>query len=103
MPSSWGWTDDRVCSFDFETSGTEPEYALQPWRIPAGDAWATSLVWLWSEHGRVMHDGGLEPNREMMERFVDWARLQHRRVWGWNVKFDISVLLAYGVSPALIR
>ena len=27
------WADLRATAFDFETTGTLPEFALQPWRV----------------------------------------------------------------------
>lgn len=39
----WEWRDEKVTAFDFEASGTLPEYALQPWRVPQGKAWITSM------------------------------------------------------------
>jgi hypothetical protein len=30
------WIDEKMSAFDFETSGTQEEYALQPWRVPQG-------------------------------------------------------------------
>jgi DNA polymerase III epsilon subunit-like protein len=33
MPS---WEDSRFVAFDFETTGTLPEYALQSWRVKQG-------------------------------------------------------------------
>jgi DNA polymerase I-like protein with 3'-5' exonuclease and polymerase domains len=111
MPQ-WDWDDSRVASFDFETSGAKPEYALQPWRIPAGGAWATSLVWLWPHDGVLVHNGSLlyplerpdpAPIRNLIGEMLEWAHTGKRRLWGWNVKFDISVILAYGISPKLVR
>jgi DNA polymerase I-like protein with 3'-5' exonuclease and polymerase domains len=108
----WDWDDAHVASFDFETSGTKPEHALQPWRIPQGGAWGTSLVWLWPDAGKLMHGGGLlyplerpdqDLTRNLIEAMLEWAHAGKRRLWGWNVKFDISVILAYGINPQLVR
>jgi DNA polymerase I-like protein with 3'-5' exonuclease and polymerase domains len=90
------WSDDHYAAVDFETSGTLPEYALQPWRLSGGDFWATSLVWVWRENGVIRIDGGLEPDRPMMKRFLDWMVRTKRRGVGWNLAFDLSVFIAYG-------
>ena len=34
----------KLVAFDIETSGSLPEYALQPQRAVSGDAWLTSCV-----------------------------------------------------------
>ena len=111
MPQ-WDWDDARVASFDWETSGTRPEHALMPWRVPAGDTWATSLVWLWPSAGELTHSGGLfyplerpdpEPIKRMIEAMLEWAHAGKRRLFGWKVVFDIAVCLAYGINPKLVR
>ena len=108
----WTWFDDRVCAFDFETSGTRPEYGLQPWRISQGTAWATSTAWLWPLEGRMVLGGGLEypleqPDparvRERIVAFLHWAVNNDKRVCGWNLAFDIAVMIGYGVDTTLIR
>jgi len=93
------WEDTQVVAADFETSGARPEFALQPWRIRRGEAWATSLVWLWPEGGRLRHAGGLHPSAASIKSFPEWALdTGHTTLCGWNLAFDLSVLLAYGVS-----
>ena len=90
------WNDDEFCAFDFETSGELPEYALQPWRLDQGKFWATSLAWVWRDGARMEVDGGLNPTRKMMRRFLEWMILQKRRGVGWNTIFDLSIFQAYG-------
>ena len=99
----WDWDDDHVAAMDFETSGTKPEYALQPWRVPKGDAWATSLAWVWPQAGKLRVGGGLAPSPVMMAEFLEWAAREERAVCGWNLAFDLSVLLAYDMDERLIR
>ena len=100
---TWTWDDDHVAAFDYETSGVKPEYALQPWRIPRGDAWATSLAWVWPEGGRLSVGGGLAPDVPMMRDFLQWAIATDRRLFGWYTIFDISVLLAYGLDTEVFK
>ena len=99
----WTWDDAHVCAFDFETSGTQPEYALQPWRITSGNSWATSLAWVWPFGGKLHHGGGLEPTPAMMEQFIHRAISADCRVCGWKVPFDIAIMIAYGIPIELIR
>ncbi len=61
------WNRENKIGFDFETSGTLPEYGLQPWRRAQGEQfWATSLVWINHADG-VVH-GGKTP------RATTWRR-----------------------------
>lgn len=96
---------DTHMSFDFETSGSKPEYALQPWRIPSGNAWATSLVWLTysTKKKEAVVCGGLNPTKGMMELMLRDALHNNKRIVGWNVLFDISVLIAYGLEDLVMK
>jgi DNA polymerase I-like protein with 3'-5' exonuclease and polymerase domains len=107
MPHQWVWADDRVVSMDFETSGLQPEFALQSWRILSGEAWATSMVWVWPQDGRVMNGGGLVRDRlharGMINEFITHVLHYDIRVCGWNLAFDIGVLIAYGAPIEKLR
>ena len=95
------WRDEDFAAFDFETSGTLPEYALQPWRIHKGDFWATSLAWVWRDGARLEVGGGLNPSRKTMRTFLEWLLMQKRRGVGWNTVFDLSVFCAYGFEDLI--
>ena len=99
----WTWSSRSVCATDFETSGTRPEFALQPWRVKTGDFWATSLAWVWPEAGKLRAGGGLTPDRAMMRDFLQWAISTERRVCGWNLTYDLSVFLAYGLDTEVFK
>jgi DNA polymerase I-like protein with 3'-5' exonuclease and polymerase domains len=96
--------DKQVCAFDFETSGTKPEYALQPWRMKNGrhDFWATSLVWMRREP-ELKAFGGLAPDHGMMREMLEEAISQKLIMLGWNTAFDISVLIAYGLDDLVFK
>ena len=49
------WNDDQIVAFDFEASGSLPEYALQPWRIPAGDTGDVARLGSSANHWRSHH------------------------------------------------
>ena len=85
----------KIAAFDVETSGELPEYALQPWRVRQGEAWLTSLAWVWRQDGTTMHDGGLSPDLGMIRRMLTWAIETEHILVGWNVVFDIAWLYAY--------
>lgn len=92
------WDDDRFVAADFETSGAFPEYALQPWRIPQGRAWATSLVWVRKTPDGFDVQGGVRPTVDDMRRCLADAAAANRAIVGWNLVFDIAVFLAHGLE-----
>jgi len=93
----------RTISFDFETSGELPEYALQPWRVASGKAWPTSLVWAYRTPAKAHVEGGLWPAREDMDEMLDFAIANQAPIVGWNTVFDISWLLAYGLKDKVMQ
>ena len=96
------WCDSKYIAFDFETSGTLPEYALQPWRVAQGKAWVTSLATVRKAPNDLIIGGGLfvgdDPIdiHDTIKTFLTYAIEHGLTVVGWNVAFDISWLLAYG-------
>jgi len=92
----------QTISFDFETSGELPEYALQPWRVSSGKAWPTSLVWAYRDPTPQIK-GGLWPNRGQMEQMLNYAINTNTPILGWNTAFDISWLLAYGLKDKVMQ
>jgi DNA polymerase I-like protein with 3'-5' exonuclease and polymerase domains len=93
------WDDNKVVATDFETSGTLEEYALQPWRLSSGDFWATSLSIIRFQEGRLVPDGStLSPTAADMRAFLERAIDNDWVVVGWNLLFDISVFMAYGLT-----
>ncbi|MDR3427783.1 DNA polymerase [Silvimonas sp.] len=97
------WDDARVLTFDFETSGTKPEYALQPWRVAQGKAWVTSLVYSTTVAGERVVEGGLFPSVEMMRSMLQKALDEDLTIVGWNVAFDIAWLIAAGLEDLVMR
>lgn len=97
------WDDDAYAAFDFETSGILPEYALQPWRIPKGDAWATSVVSLWRKDQKIETSGCLFPSKKDIRLILEQALDEQRILLGWNTVFDIAILLAYGLDKLVFQ
>lgn len=97
------WDDGKVFAFDFETSGTLPEHALQPWRVATGQAWATSLAFARKDPPGITWGGGLAPTREQMREFLQLAIDTKSYVAGWNTVFDIQWLLAYGLEQEVMQ
>jgi DNA polymerase I len=96
------WDDSKYIAFDFETSGELPEYALQPWRVKQGKAWATSLATVRKIPNELLIGGCLFGHLHQpaiythINTFLQQAIDNNWTVVGWNVAFDISWLLAYG-------
>lgn len=90
------WDDARIVATDFETSGSLPEYALQPWRFDKGDFWPTSISVI-RHHGSLCPDGSkLWPKPHDARAFL-LAAIEHGWiVVGWNLVFDIAVFIALG-------
>lgn len=97
------WQDDRFIAFDFETSGELPEYALQPWRVQQGKAWATSLVWARRIPKGWRVSGALDPSTESMRDMLQEAIDKKLTIVGWNVVFDIQWLIAYGLYDLVMQ
>ena len=101
---------DNLIVMDWETSGDLPEYSLQSWRIPQGKAWGTSLVWLRREAGQTIYGGGVLASdalpqadvhdrcRAMAKEMLIEALDKKMVLGGWNLVFDIAILIAYGLE-----
>lgn len=92
------WDDAKIVAADLETSGRLPEYALQPWRLKRGDAWITSgsMVRHAGADGLVPHFSQLFPTKTQLMRVLQEAVDNDWIVLGWNIVFDISMLMALG-------
>lgn len=98
------WDDQRFVAFDFEASGTIPEYALQPWRLQSGDFWATSIsVICRYPDGLKPWMSELFPTVHYMRQFLEMAIERNWVVIGWNLLYDISILLAYGLRDLVFK
>ena len=100
----------RYMAFDFETSGTLPEYALQPWRIQTGHTWATSLATVRrAPDGTAQVGGGLcvgptgQPAPVLIRAMLDEAIRDNLTLIAWTAPFDISVMLAYGFDELVFK
>jgi DNA polymerase I-like protein with 3'-5' exonuclease and polymerase domains len=91
------WDDAKMVATDIESSGRLPEYALQPWRVPRGDAWITSASMI-RHDGRelVAHVSQLFPTREQIKQMLQDAIDSGWVVIGWNIAYDISMFMALG-------
>jgi DNA polymerase I-like protein with 3'-5' exonuclease and polymerase domains len=97
------WDNEKFVAFDFETSGVLPEYALQPWRVAQGKAWATSIAIVGKTGDKFTISGGLSPKVEDMRAFLESAISKNQTIVGWNTVFDIQWLLAYGLEDLVMK
>lgn len=97
------WDDEAYMAFDFETSATQPEFRLQPWRVAQKKAWVTSLATVRRQSDHTLIGGGLNPTRDMMAAMLEEAIREERRLVGWFVVFDIMWLLAYDLRELVFK
>jgi hypothetical protein len=97
------WDSAKIVAFDFETSGTLPEYALQPWRIATGDFWVTSVSVIAHRDNQLVPDGSALLVGVTQENVALYIRTTLMRAiandWTllcWFGIFDISICVAYG-------
>lgn len=91
------WDDARMVATDLETSGRLPEYALQPWRLKRGDAWITSASLIRHVNNSLdPHVSQLFPSRDVIKQMLLDCIANNWVVIGWNIAFDISMLMALG-------
>lgn len=100
----------RYMAWDLETSGTLPEYALQPWRIQTGHTWATSLATVRrAPDGTAQVGGGLcvgptgQPAPDLIRAMLGEAIRDNLTLVAWNAPFDISILLGYGFDELVFK
>jgi len=88
-----------------ETQGRVREYALQPWRLRQGAARLSTVATTWNDGDNVATDGTIMPVskswliKNVLQRAID----EDRWILGWNVQFDVSWLLAYGLRDLVFR
>lgn len=93
------WDAANIVAGDLETSGHLPEYALQPWRMARGDAWITSgsiLRYDLASGTLVKQFSQLFPTKEQLLRHLQQIYDEGKTFLGWNIAFDISMLMALG-------
>ena len=91
----------NLVSFDVETGGLQREYALQPFRVCADQAWITSFA---SAHTTdspacaYRTVGKLSPTVHTLRGFLIECAGRGQRIVCWNSAFDIAWLLAMGLG-----
>jgi hypothetical protein len=93
------WAADKIITFDIETAGDLPEYALQPWRVKQNKARITSYAAFHKDKMR----GSLNPTHDELEKMLRYAADNNVAILGWNIVFDISWLIAYGFEDLVFK
>jgi DNA polymerase-1 len=90
---------NKFASLDLETTGDEPAFGLQPWRVAQGRATIRCMsVAHYDEQGKMSVLGELDPDADQIVEWLRWVAQTNRTVIAWNAPFDISWLLAYGLA-----
>lgn len=91
------WRDDKIVAADLETSGRRSEFALQPWRFLNGEAWVTSgSVMRVGPNGFAPVMSQLFPSKDQLLAALQKVHDDGCTVLGWNIAYDIGVLMALG-------
>ena len=85
-------------AFDVETSGIQPEFALQPWRAPT-DAWLSSIAYQHGDQKKVI----LSPTKDDIRKMLSYALDNDLTLLAWNSTFDVAWLIAYGFDDEVHR
>lgn len=84
----------QVIGWDLETQGSQPGYALQPWRVKTGDAWNSAVAY--TRGDAVV--GQLFPQTDSIKQVLEAAVAKNLYVCGWNVTFDCGWLCVLGLQ-----
>ena len=97
-------------ALDLETSGTLPEYALQPWRFHQRDelgrrkAWITTAAYsMWALDGTMVSRGKTYPRKADLAQILEMAIKFNAYVVVWNGVFDIAWLTAVGLGELCMK
>lgn len=103
--TNWQWDDAKVVAHDLETSGALPEYALQPWRVPRGETWITSASAIrhMGDVGLAPHLSQLFPTVTQLRQFLQDAIDNDWTILGWNITFDVGMLIAHGLRDLCMQ
>lgn len=92
-------------SLDLETYGSEPAYALQPWRVCGGVAGISCFATGWhnldTENIRtraVWMKDDVAYGRRTLEALLSITLKHDQTIVAWNAPFDVAWLLAYGLG-----
>lgn len=89
----------KIVATDFETWGIKPEYALQPWRLPSGDAWITMSCWHYGEGKELHHTDNF---KESLRTHLKFCAEKNIYIVGWNTVFECAWMIALGLRDEVM-
>lgn len=89
----------KTVAVDFETTGDDPAFGLQPWRVDQQRALIRAMsVASYDAQGKMQVRGCLDPTRTQICAFLRWAAQTNTLLVGWNTPFDVSWMIAYDLE-----
>jgi hypothetical protein len=92
----------KFISVDVETSGTLPEYALQPWRVQQKECDMLFSYCRPSGNKQMTH-GVIGPQIDKLRKLLRRCIKDGYRIGGWNISFDAAWLIAYGLEEEVFK
>lgn len=89
----------KIVTTDFETWGTLPEYALQPWRLKTGDAWITMSCWHYGTDKVLHHTDNFKEN---IRKHLKFCAEKNIYIVGWNTVFECAWMIALGLKEEVM-
>jgi DNA polymerase I-like protein with 3'-5' exonuclease and polymerase domains len=95
----------KWASFDVETGGVQPMYALQPFRAMTNEAWLNSWAVAWENGpgGEPILASQVKPSAHSAELFLESCAMNGTTICGWNVAFDVAWLIALGLRESVYK
>lgn len=95
----------KYVAFDVETSSAANiAFALQPFRAETYQADITSYaIAYYDEGGKLRTMARHMPTRQQLFDLIEWAVAEKKTLVGWNMAFDVSWLIAYGLHSSVVR
>lgn len=90
----------NLIAFDIETWGLKPGYTLQPWRVKTNESGILTIATAESGSNEVL----IYPRSIFVLDILSLFSRQDPKKYllcGWNIKFDLSFLIANGALPCL--
>lgn len=94
----------RLYAFDIETIGTQPNFALQPWRVKSGEARIRcfSIASKDGVHGRALDTVQKAYITNILTKFIKFIIENDKILVCWNAIFELSWLAAYDVPKDML-
>jgi len=87
---------EDIFTFDVETAGSQPNFALQPWRMKYWEAWIRTYAIAFYKDKKIV-TRGWEYDRAKLADTLTRIADQKKIVVGWNVPYDVACLQGEGL------